>query len=275
VAAGRSLFGPRSVTWKINREAAVMLGGGRALLLQVAHPLIAAGVAEHSHFREEPLARLWRTLDLMLTLVFADATAALRAVQTIERVHTRVRGTLSEDVGPFTRGTPYEAGDPELLYWVYATLVDSALAVYERFVGPIAPSERATYVEESKIGARLFGVPESLIPATLPAFEDYMRAQLEGDILTVGRAGREVAEAVLRPPVALPLVPASCTARFFAVGLLPPLLRARFGLTWSRAEEILMDTVAAGTRRTLPFLPGIVRFLPHARRAIATAPAAA
>jgi uncharacterized protein (DUF2236 family) len=267
VAAGRSLFGPKSVTWQIDREAAVLLGGGRALLLQIAHPLVAAGVAEHSHFREDPLARLWRTLDLMLTLVFADAAAALKAVREIERVHTRVRGTLPEDVGPFARGTPYDASDPTLLYWVYATLVDSALLVYERFVAPLSPRQRDAYFEESKIGARLLGVPEPLIPATFPAFQDYVRTQIEGDVLSVGRAGREVAEAVLHPPVALPLSPAFCAVRFFAIGLLPPSLRERLGLGWGRHEELLLDAVAAGSRQVVPWLPGIVRFLPHARRA--------
>src|SRR5436309_8596940 len=89
------LFGPGSVTWRVNREGALLLGGGRALLLQVAHPLVAAGVAAHSRFRSEPLTRLRRTLDRMLTIVFGDAVEALAAVRDIERVHSRVRGALA------------------------------------------------------------------------------------------------------------------------------------------------------------------------------------
>src|SRR5437867_13172578 len=133
----RSLYGADSMTWRVNREAVLLLGGGRALLLQVAHPLVAAGVAAHSEFHAHPLRRLWRTLDLMLTLVFADGAGALRAVRTIEGVHARVHGVLEAPSGPFPRGTRYEANDPALLLWVYATLVDTALVVYERLVEPL------------------------------------------------------------------------------------------------------------------------------------------
>src|SRR5216117_2677814 len=112
----RGLFGPESVVRRVNREAVLLLGGGRALLLQVAHPLVAAGVAAHSRFRQRPLERLWRTLDLMLTLVFADAARAIGAVREIEHVHARVRGVLDAGVGPFARGTPYDASEPRLLF---------------------------------------------------------------------------------------------------------------------------------------------------------------
>src|SRR5512147_235711 len=117
----RSLFGPQSLSWRVNRETALLLGGGRALLLQVAHPLVAAGVAAHSQFQHAPLERLWRTLDLMLTITFADAAHAVAAVRQIERVHAAVRGRLDSNVGPFPRGTCYDANDPELLLWVHAT----------------------------------------------------------------------------------------------------------------------------------------------------------
>jgi uncharacterized protein (DUF2236 family) len=102
----RSLFGPQSLTWRVNREATLLLGGGRALLLQIAHPLVAAGVAEHSGFEQAPLQRLWRTLDLSLTVTFGSAAEALAAVRRIEGVHAHVRGELAEAVGPFRRGTP-------------------------------------------------------------------------------------------------------------------------------------------------------------------------
>src|SRR5213083_2845213 len=134
----RGLFGPESVVWRVNREAVALLGGGRALLLQVAHPLVAAAVAAHSRLRAEPLVRLRRTLELMLTIVFADAAHAMAAVHEIE-------GVLDADVGRWRRGTPYDANDPMLLLWVHATLVDSALLVYRRFVAPLSREDRATY----------------------------------------------------------------------------------------------------------------------------------
>ena len=262
-----SLFGPASVTWRVNREAAILLGGGRALLLQIAHPLVAAGVAAHSRFRQRPLERLWRTLDLMLTLVFADAARAIEAVRDIERVHTRVRGVLDADVGPFARGTPYDASDPQLLFWVYATLVDTAPLVYERFVGPLTVGERAAYYEESKIGARLFAIPEPLIPPTLERFEEYVDEMVRGDVLAVGAAAREVAASILRPPVPLAFAPAFRAASFLAIGLLPPALRERFRFAWSPGQERVLRALAAATRVGLPLLPTFVRLMPHARRA--------
>jgi len=262
----RSLYGPDSVTWRINREAIILLGGGRALLLQVAHPLVAAGVAAHSNFRRAPLQRLWRTLDLMLTMTFADGLHAIAAVREIERRHARVRGTLDDDVGPFPRGTAYAANDPELLFWVHATLVDAALLVYERFVEPLPPATRRAYYEESKIGARLFGVPNRLIPRTLRDFEDYMRAMIDGDALTVGAAGKAIAASILSPPLPFGVRQILQTANFFTIGLLPEAIRARYGYTWSRPQEAAMQATATAARYGLAVLPDLVRVLPHGRR---------
>ena len=267
VDPAESLFGPASVTWRVNREAVILLGGGRALLLQIAHPLVAAGVAAHSRFRQRPLERLWRTLDLMLTLVFADGARAIEAVRTIERVHARVRGVLEADAGPFARGTPYDASDPRLLFWVYATLVDTAPLVYERFVRPLTAAERAAYYEESKAGARLFAIPEPLIPPTRERFDAYVDEMVRGDVLAVGAAARDVAASILRPPVPLALAPAFRAGGFLAVGLLPPSLRERFGFAWSAGQERALRAIAAAARVGLPLLPGFARLMPHARRA--------
>jgi uncharacterized protein (DUF2236 family) len=262
-----SLFGPRSVTWRVNREAALLLGGGRALLLQVAHPLVAAAVARHSDFRSRPLQRLRRTLELTTTIVFADAAGAIGAVRQIEAVHSRVRGTLPATVGPFRRGTAYDANDPELLFWVHATLADTAVRVYERFVRPLTLADKTALYEESKVVARLFGVPDSIIPPALAAFNRYMDGMIRGPVLAVGRDSREIAASILRPPLppgARQIVGAN---RFFTVGLLPPVLRRRYGLRWSPRRERALDAIAAMTRAGLPLLPRLARSFPRARRA--------
>jgi uncharacterized protein (DUF2236 family) len=271
VDPGRSLFAPDSITWRVHREAVLLLGGGRALLLQVAHPLVAAGVAAYSDFRRRPLDRLWRTLDLMLTIVFADAAAALRAVREIERVHGRVRGTLAADAGPFRRGTGYAAGDPALLLWVFATLVDTGLLVYERFVAPLTAAERAAYYDEAKVTGRLLGIPEDLLPPTLADFAAYVDAMLAGDVLAVGPAGREIADSILRPPLPVGVREAFRAANLFTVGLLPPVMRARYGLAWGATGELALGTLAGATRWLVPVLPGLLRYMPHARRAAAGA----
>src|SRR5690242_3398354 len=118
VRVPQSLFRPDSVTWRINQEPALLLGGGRALLMQLAHPGVAAGVAEHSDFRRRPLDRLMRTLELTLALTFGTRAEALAAAQQINAVHQRIHGN------------GYSATDPRLLLWVHATLIDSALVTY-------------------------------------------------------------------------------------------------------------------------------------------------
>ena len=124
------MFGPGSLTWRVNGEAVLLLGGGRALLLQVAHPGVAAGVAEFSNYREDPWRRLYRTLDTTLSIVFGDDETSKAASTRLRRVHTRVAGT--DD-----RGEPYRALDPELLLWVHATLIDTSLAIYTRYVAQL------------------------------------------------------------------------------------------------------------------------------------------
>ena len=256
---------PNGVAWRVNREVVTMLGGGRALLMQVAHPLIAAGVAAHSRFQREPLARLTRTLELMLTIAFGDERTAHAAVHAIERVHRRVRGRLAEDVGPFPRGTPYDAADPELQLWVHATLVDSALVAYETFVGQLSARARAAYYVESTRTARLFGIPDHMVPATLGAFRRYVRRTIASDVLAIGSDGRAVAAAILRPPLPFGVQHAFRAGNLVTVGLLPPTLRRRYGLGWGTLQGLALDAFAAGVRATLPFVPSVVRWVPQAR----------
>lgn len=263
----RSLFGPQSIVWQVNREAVLLLGGGRALLLQVAHPLVAAGVVDHSHFRHDPLTRLRRTLELMLTITFADAASAIRAVRDIERVHARVHGVLKSDIGPFPRGTPYDANDPQLLFWVHATLVDTALMVYERYVTPLSARQRTRYYEESKISARLMGIPEQLVPPRLADFLKYMSDMIRSPVLAVGPASLEIAAAVLRPPLPSIMQPAFWLSAAVTTDLLPPALRRRYGLAAKRPQRAVAVSLERITRTLLPFLPNVVRLMPHARRA--------
>jgi uncharacterized protein (DUF2236 family) len=213
---------------RVSREPVLLFGGGRALLLEVAHPLVAAGVAEHSAFRQDPFGRLQRTLAAMSALTFGTRDEALEAARSVERAHRRVRGTLPEAVGPFAAGTPYSGRDPELVRWVWATLVDTALAVYRDFVGPLSAEAVQDHYRDQCVIARLLGVPPEILPPDAPAFRAWFDAALEGDVLCVGSAGREIAEAVLDAPAAT-----GGPVRTITAALLPPRLRDAFGLRWS------------------------------------------
>jgi uncharacterized protein (DUF2236 family) len=256
------LFGPGSLTWRVNREGVLLLGGGRALLLQVAHPLVAAGVAEHSNYREDPFGRLYRTLDTVTAIVFGSTDQAREAVGRLHRVHTRVKGTAAD-------GTPYVATDNELIMWVHATLVDTSLLVYETYVGPLTPGERARYYDEQKRLGEQFGVPIDEQPVTLADFNCYFDEVVHGGTLRVTEELRDVTAATLRPKLPVPFVgrPALGYFNLVTTALLPGWLREELGLAWGPNRERLHAVQRAVIRRLMPALPGLLREFPPARSA--------
>ena len=261
------LFARDSVFRRVNREAVLLLGGQRALLLQLAHPLVAAGVADHSDFMAHPLRRLWRTVDTMLRIVHGDRATAEEAARALDAVHARVRGTLADGGAVFPAGTPYRAHDPALLLWVHATLVDSALVTYQCFVRPLAPDERERFYAESRIVAKLLGVPEDLLPQTWPAFARYVDDTIAGPTLAPTPTARRLADAVLHPPLALLPRVAGDVGAVVTLGLLPPVMRERYGLPWDRTRERGFAVARGVVRRVLPLLPDVMRAMPQARRA--------
>src|SRR5947208_2400054 len=166
------MFGPGSMTWRVNGEAVLLLGGGRALILQVAHPKVAAGVAEFSDYREDPWGRLYRTLELTLKIVFGDPQASRAASQRLSAVHRRVAG--SDD-----RGDRYRALDPELLLWVHATLIDTSLTVYQRYVTALTPRELDRYYDEMKALGEAYAIPRDAMPPDYAAFRRYWDSMLD------------------------------------------------------------------------------------------------
>jgi uncharacterized protein (DUF2236 family) len=269
------LFGPGTLTWRIHREGVLLVGGGAALILQVAHPLVAAAVADHSTYREDPWGRLYRTLDLTTKIVFGDLRTAEAAARRIRSVHARVRGVTKEDGGRYPKGTPYRADDPALLRWVHATLVHTTLDVYQRCVGPLTIADLRRYYEEQKTLAEMFGVPREQMPDTFAAFNLYLADMLEGDRITVTAALRDVVDATLRPElpfVARPLIEALNLA---TVGLLPERLREELELPWSPTRDRLLKVSWGTLSRVIPALPGLLRDFPPARSAERRARAAA
>jgi uncharacterized protein (DUF2236 family) len=252
-------FSPDSAFWRINREWLTTLSGARAVLLEIAHPLVAAGVAEHSDYQRDPFGRLFRTVNTMTDLAFNRPRAAHRAARHYYTCHRRVKGRLREDVGPYPAGMEYDANDPSLRLWVLATLIDSALLAYDLFVRPVSPGERESYYADfQKLGGYL-GVPRAQMPPTYADFEAYMRAMLHSDLLTVGPQARDIARALYAPS------PAGRVARqlsFIGIGLLPAHLRAAFGFDWSEKHERWLHRLAAFSRRIRPLLPDLLMVHP-------------
>lgn len=260
-------FAPHDVIWRVHRELALLIGAGRALLLQIAHPLIAAGVREHSDFERDPFGRLARTLDPMYALVFGTSAASAHATAGMRRAHAPVRGVLREAVGAYPAGTAYDARDPVLRLWVHATLTDTSLLVYRRFVGDLAPAAAARYYENSRELARRVDVPEALVPPTLEAFGEYMAGQVAGDVLAVGPATRGLARSIFRPRGAPALRIVGPIVELVTAGLLPEPVRRLYGYQWSPSRERVLCGAAAVVRRLLPLVPPLLRHAPQARRA--------
>lgn len=259
------LYGPASMAWTLNREAMLLLGAGpRALLLQLAHPSVATGVAEHSDFRADPWARLRATLRSYLRIVYGTRTAARAEIRRLNDLHRSIAGP------------GYRATDPELALWVHATLVDSTIVTADRWLAPLSRGARARYYAETVPIGRSFGIPPSLLPPDLAAFDAYVAAATgPGGPVVVGPAARELAHVVLHPPLG-PLVPSltPLLARvpsavhawtlWPAVGLLPPAVRAGYGLPWGPPERLVAAWLVAGWRAWRPILPAGLRQMSQA-----------
>jgi uncharacterized protein (DUF2236 family) len=257
------LFGPGSLIWAVGRERILLAGGAAALLLQVAHPLVAAGVAAHSDFLAEPFRRLQVTLDTTLRITFGDREQAAAAAEGVGRVHERVRGRLRRPVGRFDAGTPYDASDPNLALWVHASLLGTSLQVYGRFVRRLTLADRERYYQEAKPFAHLFGVGDDVLPPDYRAFRAYLAGMVEGPDLAVGEDARLLAAQILAPPVPLAARPALPPLRAVTAWLLPTRLRGEFGLLWGRGERALLAGLGGPTRLAVRTLPPRLRYWPH------------
>ncbi len=264
-------FGPHSMTWRINREGVVYLGGLRALLMQIAHPKVAQGVADHSNYSTDPFGRLFRTFDAVHTIVYGPAQAAVETALVVHRVHAKIHGRLIEPVAGIS-DRDYQANDPELLRWVWATLVDSAIAAYYRALPSLSESDWEAYYSESKIFGRLFGVPETMLPENLEAFRTWMNTTVASATLTVTDTSREIAGFLLKGPAILyPLRPSSY---ILAAGTLPEKFRRQFRLHWSLPMRAAYAVGARVVRTVTPRIPPVLRTVPAARRAHARCAAA-
>jgi len=257
------LFGPGSEVWRVGRERILLLGGPAALLLQLAHPLVAAGVADHSGFMADPFERLRATLDATLRVSFGDRQQVQEAAARIGATHQRVRGILRATVGPFPAGTPYSATDPELAMWVHATLVSVAIEAYELLVGSLSWAGRERYYQEAGRFARLFGVTDQVCPATYQAFLEYLRSMQHSELLTVGDQARGLAEQVLHPPVPTVLRLTKPASRAVTAALLPAMIRQQYGLQLGVAERTLLHTIVRTVRATITVWPRRVRYWEH------------
>jgi uncharacterized protein (DUF2236 family) len=265
----------------------LLLGAGpRALLLQIAHPLVAAGVAEHSDFRSDPWVRLSGTLASYLRIVYGTADAARGEIRRLHELHRGIRGDVPDADVRARHGRRYSALDPDLSLWVHATLVDSTMAAYDAWIEPLSREAKARYYEETLPVGRAFGIPAGTLPSNLEAFEAYFEAMLgPGGPVVVGDMARELAESILHPPLGpavaaagwpfdrvaglIDRVPSRAYSWLFwpAIGLLPPAVRDGYGFEWGLRQRMVAAWLVATWSAWRPVLPPTFRQMPQALRA--------
>jgi uncharacterized protein (DUF2236 family) len=256
------------VSRRVNAERLVMFGWSRAILLQLAHPLVAAGVAEHSSFRKggvSAIFRLHHTIRAMLALVFGDQPARQAALDGIRAIHRRVHGRLPAAVGIFPAGARYTAEDPDLVLWVHATLLESIPMVYELLVQPLSDTERDAYCAEGAALAIELGARADQVPRTWAENAAYVERMSRSGTIAVGAQARELAALVLSPPFARLAGPATWTNRLITVGLLSNDMRRQFGLVWSERHADWMPRILAFLRSARRVMPSTVALWPEAQ----------
>jgi uncharacterized protein (DUF2236 family) len=262
-------FTDDSMLRRVVSERVMVLAGARTLLMQAAHPLAFAGLMAHTKGLDDPYERLARTAQVMNLIGFGTREEADRATRRVRAMHRRVRGALAEPAGRFPAGTPYAADAPELLLWILATLADSALTVYPRYVRALDRDERDALWRDYKVVGRLFGLADAEMPDAIEDFDAYMRGMLEGDDLHVTPEARELAvEIVMRPPVPVTLKPVLELVNQITIGLLPAKVRREFGFSWDPARHLALVGGAEYVKRVVvPLLPERLRVIPVARAA--------
>ena len=250
------ILGPDSVAWRVTSDVRLNLGVLYPLVLQVAHPTVDAGVAEHSDFEHRPWDRLMRTMDYVSLLVYGGRDAAA-AGRRLRELHRRFRGTSAD-------GTRYSALEPEAYAWVHATLLDTYVRSNAHFGAPMSPSDTARFYTEYRGLGRLIGVRERDLPDTWPQFCAYFRRtartkltrteSLERVIETIDHVDAPPVpiSGLLWPAIKLPIRRAMWLA---GIGLLEPRVRRRLGLRWTPIDEAQLRALGVVLHGLGPVMP--------------------
>jgi uncharacterized protein (DUF2236 family) len=254
--------GPGSVTWPRAADACTLIAAGYALVLQVAHPTVGIGVAEHSHYREDPWERLARTLDFTTALLYAEPVVAAAAARELRARHARIRGTRPD-------GSRYHALEPAAFAWVWASLYQAIAAAHRHFGNPMPREEEERFWIEWRRLGRLLGVRERDLPATLDGYGDYFDAivynvledneSVQDVLATLGQPACPPALRLLGPAWKLGIMPGAHALRLATAGLLPHVLRERFGLGWTLPQELELRALGAATRAATLVVPERLR----------------
>ncbi len=257
--AGEGFFGPASITWQVNRECAVFLGAGRAALLQLAHPWVAAALQQHSSLMNDAIGRFHSTFRVIYTMLFGTRAQALAASRQLYAVHRYIQGELPAGLGMYGRHDHYEANEVTALRWVYATLVESAILAYDFVLPPLSGPTREIYYRESHRIAALCGIPSALLPPDWTALTVYVAEMMDSPRLAVNEPAMRMGQAVLSGVGTRVRAPG--WYRALTASWLSRDLREGFGLPFGAAEQRALNRARRWLPRLYPHLPEALRFV--------------
>lgn len=253
------IFGADSATWRVSRESAVFLGAGRAALLQLAHPWVAAALLQHSSLMSKPIERFHNTFRIVFTMIFGTAEQAFRAARSLYDLHTKIVGEVPQTVAGYEKGSRYEALQIPALRWVYATLIESAVIAFDCVMPPLSRGELSAYYEESKVMAGLFGLPPEALPEDWGAFKEYVAEMVESRALGVSEQARTMGRSIMKG--AGSWVPIPRWYRALTAEWIPARFREEFGLAFGIAERDAARRAREWLPRIYPTLPDPARFV--------------
>jgi uncharacterized protein (DUF2236 family) len=272
-----------AIAWQRASDARMFVAAGYALLLQVAHPTVGAGVSQHSQFRSDPWGRLLRTLDYTYTMVYGGPQAAGEMGQRIRAFHRQISGVMPD-------GSRYSALEPGAYAWVHATLAAAIVHAHVRFGRPFAARQREEFWTQWRALGRLLGIRERDLPAHWVDCQVYFRDTVSATLVHTAAVDEVLAALASPSPPDLPRLAAPLwlpvrislghVIKLTSVGLLGEELRERFDLHWSRRQERQLRVLAALLRAGTPLMPSWLRstgptYLRQRARAIARGDVAA
>jgi len=266
-------FTDASMLRRVHREQVMVLAGGRALLLMAAHPVVFEGFFAATKAKGDPFARLERTGVVLERLSYGSKQSADRATGFVRRMHRSASGTLPTAAGRFPAGTPYSAADPELLFWVWGSLIDSCLLVYERYVAPMSDAERQGYWDDQRFIGKKFGIPYKAMPKRVEELPEYVSQMVaSGDLFVTPDALDTARNVILKPPLPPAMAPFKEAINQTSIGLLPAEVRELYGFSWDPVRSLAVRAGQEYLRRlVVPLSPSVVRYTPQWRgRSVAT-----
>lgn len=262
-----SHFSDKSMLRRVHREQIMVLAGGRALLMMAAHPVVFEGFFTSTTAKSDPFTRLERTGEVLTKIAYGAKADADAATAFVRRMHRAASGQLRSAAGRFPAGTEYSASDPALLFWVWASLIDSCLLVYERYVRPLDALDRQAYWDDQRRVGKMFGIPLKVMPKRVEGLHEYVAGVIgSGDLFVTEDALKTAKDVILSPPLPDYLWPIAQTVNQISVGLLPGEVRKLYGFSWDPLRSIALRAGQEYLRRALvPAAPSVVRHTPQWR----------